>query len=235
MKLADAIAVLEQIAPTRHAESWDNVGLLVGDPDQTVSRAILTIDYTRAVADEARKRNCDLIIAYHPPIFDGLKKIKSTNLIFDAIRRGVAIYSPHTALDVAPGGTNDMLADVLGLKTRGPLKQASPTPQEYKLVTFVPIKDVEKVSQALFKVGAGHIGNYHSCSFRTAGTGTFFGQEGTDPTVGQSGRLEKVDEIRLETILPITALPNVIKALRESHPYEEPAFDLNMLAAAPED
>ena len=105
---------MEQIAPTRYAEAWDNVGLLVGDPQQPISRAMLTIDYTAAVASEAAVEKCDAIIAYHPPIFDAIKRITSDSLIFDAIRRGVAIYSPHTALDVADGGTNDMLADALG-------------------------------------------------------------------------------------------------------------------------
>src|SRR5256885_11015990 len=106
--LRSLLEILEEIAPTRYAEPWDNVGLLVGDPDQKITKAILTIDYTPAVAEEARSQNCDCIISYHPPIFDPLKRILSTSLIYDAIRRGVAIYSPHTALDVAEGGTNDM-------------------------------------------------------------------------------------------------------------------------------
>src|SRR5215212_7697020 len=126
LPLCQLIDVLEEIAPTRHAEPWDNVGLLVGDLQQNVSRVLFTIDYTPAVAEEARGKNCDCIIAYHPPIFDALKRIVSTSPIYDAIRRGVAIYSPHTALDVADGGTNDLLADVIGMsKTeRAPLKLA---------------------------------------------------------------------------------------------------------------
>src|SRR5215212_2819583 len=129
MKLQQLIDALEQIAPTRHAEAWDNVGLLVGDPGQTVSRAMLTIDYTPEVACEAAGARCDAIIAYHPPIFAGLKRVTSSGAsaaIFDAIKRGIAIYSPHTALDVADGGTNDLLADVIGMsKTeRAPLKLA---------------------------------------------------------------------------------------------------------------
>src|SRR5438552_2414256 len=125
MQLSDLIAALEGIAPTRHAESWDNVGLIVGDPAQTVSRAMLTIDYTDAVAREAQEQRCEAVVAYHPPIFDGLKRITAngaTSLIHDAIHRGVALYSPHTALDVAEGGTNDMLADAIGLTDRQPLR-----------------------------------------------------------------------------------------------------------------
>jgi dinuclear metal center YbgI/SA1388 family protein len=233
VKLTQVVEALEAIAPTKFAESWDNVGLLVGDPSQDVSRALLTIDYTPDVANEASENKADLIVAYHPPIFEPLKRITSSNLIFDAIRRGVAIYSPHTALDIAPGGTNDMLGDVVGMTERRPLKLAEVKQTHFKLVTFVPAEHLAKVSQALFAAGAGRIGNYHSCSFQIKGTGTFFGEAGTDPVVGKSGQLERVDEIRLETVLPINAVDRVIGALRKSHPYEEPAFDLNQLAGTP--
>ena len=235
MKLLNLLEKLDQIAPLRYAESWDNVGLLAGDPAAEVSHAMLTIDFTAAVAQEAQAAGCDLVIAYHPPIFDAIKRLTAPSLLFDAIRRGVAIYSPHTALDVADGGTNDMLADVLGLKERSPLRHSLAPATQFKLVTFVPAESVDKVSQALFAAGAGRIGDYSSCSFRTSGEGTFFGQEGTNPAVGQSGRLERVAEIRLETVVPIKNINQVIAALRQSHPYEEPAFDLNQLAAAPEE
>jgi dinuclear metal center YbgI/SA1388 family protein len=239
MQLSEVIAVLEQIAPTRHAEAWDNVGLLVGDPGQTVTRAICCIDYTPAVAAEAANNKCDLVIAYHPPIFDGIKRLvaSETNVVFDAIRRGVSIYSPHTALDVADGGTNDMLADAIGIApdSRGPLRLIDPKANQYKLVTFVPQADVERVAQALFAAGAGRIGNYTQCSFRSPGTGTFFGAAGaTNPTVGQSGKLERAEEVRIETVMPIARLSEVLAALRAAHPYEEPAFDLVQLAAPPE-
>src|SRR5213595_1828693 len=160
MQLKQLIEVMEQIAPARYAESWDNVGLLAGDPDQSISRVMLTIDYTPQVADEARESRCDVIIAYHPPIFEAIKRITSSSPIFDAIRRGVAIYSPHTALDVAPWGTNDMLADILELQDRAPLKLIDPKATQYKLVTFVPEDALEKVSQAIFDAGAGRNGNY---------------------------------------------------------------------------
>src|SRR3989440_9194913 len=160
MLLSDLIRILESIAPTGLAESWDNVGLLAGDPGQPVTAALLTIDYTPQVAEEARQHRCDLVVAYHPPIFDGLKRIAAPSLIFDAIRRGVAIYSPHTALDVADGGTNDMLADVLGLQDRQPLRLIEPKALACKLVTFVPEAEVERVAAALFDAGAGRIGHY---------------------------------------------------------------------------
>jgi dinuclear metal center YbgI/SA1388 family protein len=233
MQLSTIVSALEQIAPPGQAESWDNVGLLAGDPGQDVSRILLTIDYTSEVAEEGRHNGCDLVIAYHPPIFHPLKRVAAGSLVFDAIRRGVAIYSPHTALDVADGGTNDMLADVLGLTDRQALRGAEAKAAEYKLVVFVPIEAVDKVSRAVFDAGAGRIGNYTSCSFRASGTGTFFGETGSEPSVGQAGKLEKVDEIRLETVVPISRVGAVIQALRENHPYEEPAFDLNVLAPAP--
>jgi dinuclear metal center YbgI/SA1388 family protein len=234
MILSELVAALDRIAPTAFAESWDNVGLLVGNSKQTVSKAMLTIDYTPAVAEEVKSAGCDVVIAYHPPIFEALKRIPSSSLMFDAIRRGVAIYSPHTALDVADGGTNDMLADAVGLVARAPLRLSQPKATQYKLVTFVPEKDADPVSRALFAAGAGRIGAYSSCSFRTGGTGTFFGEEGTNPAVGQSDKLEHADEIRLETVVPISKVAEVITALRASHPYEEPAFDLNQLAAPPD-
>jgi len=237
MNVKQLVDAMEEIAPTCNAESWDNVGLLVGDPGQRLSKAMLTIDYTPAVAVEAREAACDAIIAYHPPLFEATKRVTSggsTELIFDAICRGVAIYSPHTALDVARGGTNDMLADALMLVETLPLKLASPKAKQYKLVTFLPASALEKVSKALFDAGAGRIGNYTQCSFRSPGQGTFFGEEGTNPAAGRAGKLEVSEELRIETILPIDKVETVVAALKKTHPYEEPAFDLLTLAAPPE-
>ncbi|MDB5329838.1 MAG: Nif3-like dinuclear metal center hexameric protein [Phycisphaerales bacterium] len=234
MQLADLVSALEQIAPTRNAEAWDNVGLLVGDPRQDVSKVLLTIDYTAAVAAEGRALSCDAVIAYHPPIFQAIKKVIAGSVVFDAVRRGVAIYSPHTALDVAEGGTNDVLCEVLGLEERLPLKLAETKASQCKLVTFIPQKELEDVSQALFDAGAGRIGKYSSCSFRSTGTGTFFGEEGTNPAVGVAGRMEESAEVRVDTVVPLDRVGDVVRALRKSHPYEEPAFDLMQLAAPPE-
>ncbi len=233
MRVSDLVAVLEELAPTTDAEPWDNVGLLVGDPAREVCRVLLTIDYTDAVAEEAYATPCDMVIAYHPPIFQGLKHVTAPGLIFEAVRRGVAIYSPHTAFDVAEGGTNDVLGDLLGMTDRLPLRAAPAKDAYYKLVTFVPESAVEAVSAALFAAGAGQIGKYSACSFRAPGTGTFFGESGSNPAVGIAGALATVAELRLETRLPIARVEDALRALRETHPYEEPAFDLIRLAPSP--
>jgi dinuclear metal center YbgI/SA1388 family protein len=234
MLLRDLLQILDDIAPTRLAESWDNVGLLAGDPAQPITRALLAIDYTPQVAAEAAEQRCELVVAYHPPIFNALSRITAPSLIFDTIRHGMAIYSPHTALDVADGGTNDLLADVLGLRERQPLRLIEPKARAYKLVTFVPEADVDRVASALFDAGAGRIGHYTRCSFRSPGTGTFMGDESTNPTVGEKCVHEQAPELKIETICPIARLADVLAALRASHPYEEPAFDLVQLAAPPE-
>lgn len=238
MKLQQVLDALEAIAPLHAAEEWDNVGLLAGDPKRQATRAMLTIDYTPEVAHEAAEADCDVIIAYHPPLFSAVKRITSaapTDLIYDAIRRGVAIYSPHTALDAAEGGTNDVLADGLSLTDRRPLRIATASSRHLKLVTFAPADALEKVSDAIFAAGAGKIGgNYSRCSFRTEGTGTFQGDEASNPTVGLAGKFERVPEVKIETVLPIEKVEAVLAALRTSHPYEEPAFDLNALVAPPE-
>jgi dinuclear metal center YbgI/SA1388 family protein len=226
MQLSELISAIEKISPPHLAEDWDNVGLLCGDPIQTVRRVLLCIDYTPHVADEAKSNNCQAVIAYHPPIFDGLKKITADSLIFDAIKNGIALYSPHTALDVAEGGTNDLLAGVIGITSPRPLRTAPAKSTHCKLVVFVPQREVPQVSDAMFNAGAGQIGDYSSCSFCTPGTGTFFGEAGTEPHIGKAGQLETVEEIRLEMIVPIAKIHPVIQALRHAHSYEEPAFDL---------
>ncbi len=230
MTLDQITAALESIAPTHLAESWDNVGLLVGDPKQNITSILLTIDYTSEVAAEAEAKGCNLVVAYHPPIFSPLKRVVSPSPIFAAIKNGVAIYSPHTALDIAEGGTNDMLADAVGMLDRLPLRPSPPKATQYKLVTFVPESAVGVVSQAIFQAGAGWIGKYSSCSFRAPGIGTFFGQPGSNPSVGESGHVEHAPEIRLETLVPIAKGDAVVEALLKSHPYEEPAYDLVVLA-----
>jgi len=232
MKIQDLMCAMEEVAPLRLAEPWDNVGLLAGDPSAPLRRALLTIDYTAAVAAEAQTRGCDAVIAYHPPIFDPLKRLHAGHLVYDAIRHGIALYSPHTALDLADGGTNDVLADVLGLQDRRPLAQRKEpaAPWHYRLVTFVPPEHLDRLAAALFDAGAGRLGNYSRCSYRSDGIGTFFPGEGAAPAVGQVGKLETTREIRLETLVPAPRLDAVVSALREAHPYEEPAFDLIQLS-----
>ena len=236
MLMRDLISAMGDIAPLQYAEPWDNVGLLVGDPAQSIAGIMLTIDYTKQVAEEAACLHCDAIIAYHPPLFAAVKRITTdgqSNLIHDAIRRGVSIYSPHTAWDVATGGTNDVLAELLGLTNCEPLRLTAEPARYFKLVTFVPEQNIETVRAALAAAGAGHIGGYSACSFQSPGIGIFFPEVGTNPAIGKPGTLERTPEIRLETILPIKGADAVIRALRQSHPYEEPAFDLTVVAAPP--
>ena len=227
-KLSQIIDVLTEIAPLDAAESWDNVGLLVGDRSQAVSRAMLTVDYTPDVAVEAREAKCELVIAYHPPLFSPLKRItadKPTDLIHDAIRRGVAIYSPHTALDATAGGTNDVLADALAMIDRQPLRFRESAATHCKLVTFVPTDAVQRVSDAVFAAGGGQMGHYSRCSFRGPGQGTFLGNEKSRPQLGAAGVFEVVDESRVEILVPIDRTQAIAHALRRAHPYEVPAFE----------
>lgn len=236
MRLSSILPILDTLAPLRFAESWDNVGLLVGDPSADVARVLVTVDYTDAVAAETRATGANLVVAYHPPMFSAVKRVPHDAPWAEAVRDRVALYSMHTALDVAPEGTNDFLADVCGIEPGGrrPLRAFAGKDGELKLVTFVPEADLDRVSQALFDAGAGRIGAYTHCSFRSPGMGTFFGEAGTNPTVGQSGKLETAPEMRLETVVPVGRVSAVVAALRASHSYEEPAFDLVRLASAPE-
>ncbi|MCH7700054.1 MAG: Nif3-like dinuclear metal center hexameric protein [Planctomycetes bacterium] len=232
---------LERIAPTALAQSWDNVGLLAGDPNATVRRAMLCIDLMPAVVTEAISADVQLIVAYHPPIFKPVGRLladsrETDSQVFDCIAAGIAIYSLHTAYDAADGGTNDVIAELCGIdpRTCEPLEFVDqPGERSCKLVVFTPISATERVAEAVSAAGAGIIGQYRRCSFRGAGTGTFEGSDATNPAVGRAGVYEKVDEIRLETIVPHGVLPAVIDALRAAHPYEEPAYDIYPLDPSP--
>jgi dinuclear metal center YbgI/SA1388 family protein len=235
--IRDLTAAMERIAPTRFAADWDNVGLLVGDPDAMLSRVLLAIDLTAAVYEQARAMAASAVIAYHPPIFKPVSRVTRGSIAFDAVRDRIAIYSPHTALDAADGGTNDVLADAVGIDRdkRTGLDPQQPKDTHFKLVTFVPQESVDAVANALFEAGAGRIGEYSQCSFRAPGEGTFFGApDTTNPAVGKAGQLERAPEIRLETLVPIHKLDAVLRAHRASHPYETPAFDLVRIAAVSE-
>jgi dinuclear metal center YbgI/SA1388 family protein len=231
--LRDLLPHLDALAPLSRAAHWDNVGLLAGDPEADVTRVLVTIDLTRAVLAEAVAGACELVVAYHPPLFRPISRLAAGNVVFDAVRAGMALYSPHTALDAAEGGTNDVLADAVGMVERTPLDPFEPKDDAFKLVVFVPPANVDAVSRAMFAAGAGRIGAYSSCSFRAPGTGTFLGESGANPAVGVAGRLETVDELRVETLVPMARVDAVVRALRAAHPYEEPAFDLVRVAPAP--
>ena len=231
MKISDVIQACEAIAPLRLAEPWDQVGLHVGDPASSVSRGLLCIDLTEAVLDEAISQKAQLVVAYHPPIFKPLDRLTTLDvkqrIILRAARKGIAVYSPHTALDAAEGGVNDWLATGLGKGEVSTIKPAvSADGRGFKLVTFVPNNAVEAVRSALCGAGAGQMGGYDSCSFTSDGTGTFRGDVTTSPTIGKPGRLERVPEQRLEVHVPTARIEPVVAALRASHPYEMPAFDI---------
>lgn len=240
--IRDVARFLADLAPLHLAEDWDNVGLLTGNSDERVRRILLTIDLTPAVADEAIKSRTNLLISYHPPIFKAQKKFcfnaeDPPALAAKLAAHRVWIYSPHTALDVADGGTNDVLAETIGAKVVGSFTHAQSKGSYLKLVTFIPKENVEAVAEALFAAGCGHIGakaKYSKCSFRSEGTGTFMGDESSNPAVGERGVYERQPEIRFETILSARIVGEVVTALKESHPYEEPAFDLLPMQMPPE-
>ncbi|MCG8409082.1 MAG: Nif3-like dinuclear metal center hexameric protein [Phycisphaerales bacterium] len=235
----DLCTVMEEVAPTWAAADWDNVGLLVGHKTWPVRRVLLCIDLTAAVLDEATRGRFDVILAYHPPIFRPVKRMtpdrsEQEGLAAAALSSRIAIYSPHTALDAAPGGTNDTLAAMAGLRDVIPFEAAGSPMRDCKLVVFVPEAQADGVAEAVFEAGAGRIGDYERCSYRLRGQGTFWGMEGANPTVGRKGRLERVDEMRLEVIFPQRRLVDVAAAVRRSHPYEEPAFDIYPLEKSPD-
>lgn len=229
---------MEEIAPIWSAADWDNVGLLVGCPTWPARKVLLAIDLTPDVLDEAITGRFDAVVAYHPVLFKPsarmlLDRRTTTGLAAEVLSHRIAVYSPHTALDCAPGGTNETLAALCGLRDVRPFEAATPPVKQLKLVTFVPVAQLDRVAEALFAAGAGVIGEYEKCSYRLDGYGTFFGTGGTQPVVGKKGRLEQVEEVRLEVVLPSAKSAQVVAALRSSHPYEEPAFDLYPLKTPP--
>ncbi len=228
MKIQEIISFLETIAPASLQESYDNAGLLTGNADWNCSGIISTLDATEAVVMEAIEKKCNLIVAHHPIIFGGLKKITGKNYvektIIRAIKNDIAIYAIHTNLDNVLTGVNAKMADQLGLINRHILSPKKGVVK--KLVTFVPAAHVEHVRVALFTAGAGHIGNYNECSFSVEGEGTFKGAENTDPFVGKPGEKHNEKEFRIEMVFPAWAQNDIIKTLLTAHPYEEVAYDM---------
>ncbi|MCH7548795.1 MAG: Nif3-like dinuclear metal center hexameric protein, partial [Candidatus Krumholzibacteriota bacterium] len=229
--VGDVHDALDAIAPFRYAADWDNVGLLAGRRDWPVAAAMLAIDLTDAVAAEAISRGVNLLIVYHPPIFKGIKSVTPhaegpTSLLPDLLAERIAIMALHTALDHAAGGTNDVLLDTFDTASRRPLQPIVHESGGYKLVVFVPAAEVDRLREALSAAGAGVIGNYSHCSFELCGRGAFIGDETTNPAVGRKQTLERVDEVRLEMVVPPGRVGPVVRALHANHSYEEPAFDL---------
>ncbi|HOM03833.1 MAG TPA: Nif3-like dinuclear metal center hexameric protein [Acetivibrio sp.] len=229
IKAREIIKYMEELAPNSLAEDYDNVGLLVGSRESIVERILVCLDVTSKIVDEAIAKKADLIVSHHPVIFKGLKRINEDDpkgsIIYRLIKNSIGVYSAHTNLDVACGGVNDYLSSVLGLTKIANLKDYR-AEKLYKIVVFVPHESVDSVRDAMSRAGAGWIGNYSDCSFMTAGTGTFRPLEGTNPYIGTTGNLEKVDEYRLETIVSQKDLKKAIEAMVKAHPYEEVAYDI---------
>jgi dinuclear metal center YbgI/SA1388 family protein len=227
-KLKEITDYLEELAPLSLQESYDNAGLIIGDINSNVSSVLVTLDITEEVIDEAIEKKAQLIVAHHPIVFSGLKKITGKNYversIIKAIKNDIAIYAAHTNLDSITGGVNGKICEKLRLEnckilqpTNGLLK---------KLVTFIPSDNLESVRKAVFQAGAGSAGNYDSCGFNSEGTGSFRGNENSSPFVGEKGKIHSEKEIRFETIYPAYIQEKVIQALLKSHPYEEVAYDI---------
>jgi dinuclear metal center YbgI/SA1388 family protein len=234
--VATLAADLDNLAPPGLAADWDNVGLLLGDPATPVDRVLTCLTLTPEVAAEAVESGCRLVVTHHPILFRGTKRLTTDTAegrtVLSLARAGIAVYSPHTAFDNTRGGINELLAARLRLEDVGPLRPGNAT-RQCKVVVFVPDADLAKVSAALFAAGAGRIGEYRECSFRIAGSGTFFGEDAANPTVGQKGRREEVAEWRLEVVCPEAAVNRVVTAMRSTHSYEEPAYDVYPLQSAP--
>lgn len=228
MQVKDITRLIESMAPLAYQESYDNAGLIVGDANDDVSGVLITLDITEEVMEEAIRKNLNMVIAHHPIVFGGLKKLNGRNYVersvIKAIKNNIAIYAAHTNLDGVFGGVNSKICEKLKLQNcrmlipmQGMLK---------KLVTFVPVSHAEKVRTALFEAGAGQIGNYDSCSFNQQGLGSFKGNDSTNPFAGEKNKLHFEEETRIETIFPKHIQGRVIEAMIQAHPYEEVAYDI---------
>ena len=235
MKISDLLKDFQKRAPFSTAEDWDNVGLLIGDPGETVKKALVSIDLTAEVLAEAKKQGATLIVNHHPCIFPkgrGSSHLIAGNLSFEAARAGISVVALHTNFDRCALEAVDAIAQGLGIHPEGRLFDHGHDAL-CRIIVFVPETSAEKVRQALCDAGAGVIGNYDQCSFLTKGEGTFRGNADTHPAVGKPGQLERTPELKMETVFPKGLQRQVLQALYESHPYEEPAFDLLALQNDP--
>lgn len=229
MLVSDVIKAIEDFAPPQYQESYDNSGLQVGNLDAEVKGVLLSLDVTEALIDEAIAHNCNMIVAHHPLLFSGLKRIAGNNyverIVIKAIKNDISIYAAHTNLDNVYNGVNAKIAEKLDLKN---CKVLAPMPGTlFKLYTYAPVAAASAVRDALFAAGAGDIGKYSECSFAGTGTGTFKPGAGTNPSIGTTdGPRESVEEQKIEVIVPTHLRSAVLKALFASHPYEEVAYEL---------
>src|ERR687898_656970 len=236
VRVAQIAEAIERIAPLALAEGWDNCGLQAGDPEADVNRVLVALTPLPEVFDEAEEKGADFLLFHHPLIFGPLKTIVTVSypgdLLARAIRNRLAVYAAHTSYDAAPAGVSVALARTLDLG--GPLRVLSPRGALRKLVVFIPEENVDAVAKALAEVGAGVIGDYTQCTFRTRGTGTFRGGDETNPYLGEKGRLEEVEEVRIETVVPAHTVDRAVEAATAAHPYEEMALDVYPVEGSPE-
>jgi dinuclear metal center YbgI/SA1388 family protein len=229
MNIRDVTNYLEELAPLKYAEDFDNVGLLVGNYNTVISGVLVALDTLEETVDEAIAKNCNLIVSFHPIIFVGLKKLNGNSyverVVLKAIKNDIAIYATHTALDNSKDGVSAKMSEILGLKNtkiliprKGIIK---------KLTTFVPIENAMALRNSLFEAGAGNIGNYDKCSFNVVGEGTYRGNEHSNPVIGEKGKLHTEKETRISVVFESKNESLILKILKEKHPYEEVAYELS--------
>jgi len=232
MRLKEIISALEQLAPPSYQESYDNSGLITGNESMVITGALICLDSLENIIDEAIKKNCNLVIAHHPIVFTGLKKINGNSynerVIIKAIKNDIAIYAIHTNLDNVFEGVNAKICEKLGLIN---CKILSPQNNQLgKLITYAPVSHAEKVKQALFDAGAGNIGNYSECSFTWEGLGSFKGNNESKPFIGEINKLHIEKETRIEVLYPKDLESKIVAELKKNHPYEEVAYELLLIA-----
>ena len=228
MLISDIIQTLENFAPLAYQEAYDNCGLLIGNKNNDCTGVLCSLDVTTAIIEEAKQKKCNLIVAHHPIIFGGIKKIVGNNeveqTIISAIKNDIAIYACHTNLDNVFHGVNHQIAERLGLINRKILQPKANILS--KLFVFVPQSAADKVRNALFDAGAGTIANYSECSFNTLGEGTFMGNENSNPSIGEQHIRESVKEVKIEVIFPSYLQNSIVEHMKLAHPYEEVAYDI---------
>jgi dinuclear metal center YbgI/SA1388 family protein len=235
LPLREVVALLDGWYPPATADTWDAVGLVAGDPDAPVSKVLLAVDPAPAVADEAAAWGADLLVVHHPLFLKPVHGVPATTAkgrtLATLTGAGCALLTAHTNADQAVGGVSEAFATALGLTDLAPLRPAPTAPLD-KLVVYVPVADADRVRTVMTDAGGGRLGDYDSASFTSPGEGRFRPLTGAAPTIGEVGRVEVVDELRVECVVPRGRRSHVVRAMLAAHPYEEPAWDLVELADA---